>query len=380
MMSVIRPAADPAKAPVDGPGPAAPPGAAAPAGEKIGLKPFIARIAEGHRLTADEAAAAFEIIMSGEATASQTGGFLMALRVRGETVEEIAGAARIMRAKALTLEAPPGAMDCCGTGGDASGSFNISTAVSFVLAGAGVPVAKHGNRALSSRSGAADVLTALGVEIDADMALVRRALHEAGVCFLMAPRHHGAMRHVGPTRVELGTRTVFNLLGPLSNPAGTRRQLIGVFAAQWVEPLAEVLGRLGAERAWVVHGSDGLDELTTTGPSQVAELRDGAVRAFEVRPEDAGLPAARPEDLRGGDAETNAAALTALLGGAPGPYRDVVLLNAAAALIVAGRADTLADGVRLAARAVDDGRARRALERLVAITNGPLPDPAEPAR
>jgi anthranilate phosphoribosyltransferase len=269
-------------------------------------------------------------------------------------------------------------MDCCGTGGDGSGSFNISTAVSFVLAGAGVPVAKHGNRALSSRSGAADVLAALGVDIDADMSLVQRALHEAGVCFLMAPRHHGAMRHVGPTRVELGTRTVFNLLGPLSNPAGARRQLIGVFAARWVEPLARVLGRLGTERAWVVHGSDGLDELTTTGPSQVAELRDGAVRAFEVSPEDAGLPVARPEDLRGGDAETNAAALAALLGGAPGPYRDIVLLNAAAALIVAGRAESLADGARTAAEAIDGGRARAALDRLVAITNRPPPDAEAP--
>jgi anthranilate phosphoribosyltransferase len=350
---------------------------ASPTGEKTGLKPFIARIADGHRLTAEESAAAFEIIMSGEATASQIGAFLMGIRVRGETVEEIAGAARIMRAKALTLEAPDGAMDCCGTGGDGSGSFNISTAVSFVLAGAGVPVAKHGNRALSSRSGAADVLTALGVDIDADLTLVARALREAHCCFLMAPRHHGAMRHVGPTRVELGTRTVFNLLGPLSNPAGTRRQLIGVFSGRWVEPLAEVLGRLGTERAWVVHGSDGLDELTTTGVSHVAELRDGVVKTFAVRPEDAGLPVASPEDLRGGDAETNAAALAALLGGAPGPYRDIVLLNAAAALIVAGKADTLAEGVRLAGEVVDTGRARRALDRLVAITNSAAPDPSE---
>ena len=343
---------------------------APPTGEKTGLKPFIARIADGERLTADDAAAAFEIIMSGEATASQIGGFLIGLRLRGETVEEIAGAARIMRAKALTLESPPGAMDCCGTGGDGSGSFNISTAVSFVLAGAGVPVAKHGNRALSSRSGAADVLAALGVDIDADLALVRRALREAQVCFLMAPRHHGAMRHVGPTRVELGTRTVFNLLGPLANPAGTRRQLIGVFAAAWVEPLAWVLDQLGAARAWVVHGSDGLDELTTTGPSQVAALQDGQVRTFSVHPEDAGLPLAKPEDLRGGDAAANAAALTALLDGAAGPYRDIVVLNAAAALIVAGKVADLTDGVRLATEVIDGGLARQALQRLVAITNG----------
>ena len=347
-----------------------PAASASPVGEKTGLKPFIARIADGERLTAEDAAAAFEIIMSGEATGSQIGGFLIGLRQRGETVEEITGAARIMRAKALTLEAPPGAMDCCGTGGDGSGSFNISTAVSFVLAGAGVPVAKHGNRALSSRSGAADVLAALGVNIDADLALVRRALWEANVCFLMAPRHHGAMRHVGPTRVELGTRTVFNLLGPLANPAGTRHQLIGVFARQWIEPLAQVLGRLGTARAWVVHGSDGLDELTTTGPSEVAALEDGQVRTFSVHPEEAGLPLATPEDLRGGDAPTNAAALTALLDGAPGPYRDIVLFNAAAALIVAGKAGNLADGTRLAAQAIDGGFARQALRRLIAITDG----------
>jgi anthranilate phosphoribosyltransferase len=342
------------------------------------LKPFLGRLADGARLDREDAARAFDVIMSGDATPSQIGAFLMALRLRGETVEEITGAAEIMRAKALTLAAPPGAIDCCGTGGDASGTFNVSTAVSFVLAGCGVPVAKHGNRALSSKSGAADVLAALGVNLDADMRLVARALAEAKVGFLMAPRHHSAMRHVGPTRVELGTRTVFNLLGPLSNPAGALRQLIGVFAARWVEPLARVLGRLGTERAWVVHGSDGLDELTTTGPSQVAELRDGAVRAFEVSPEDAGLPVARPEDLRGGDAETNAAALAALLGGAPGPYRDIVLLNAAAALIVAGRAESLADGARTAAEAIDGGRARAALDRLVAITNRPPPDAEAP--
>jgi anthranilate phosphoribosyltransferase len=334
-----------------------------------GLKPFIARVATGASLTEDEAAEAFDIIMSGEATASQIGGFLMALRVRGETVDEITGAARIMRAKALTLEAPEGAIDCCGTGGDGAGTYNISTAVSFVLAGAGVPVAKHGNRALSSRSGAADVLAALGVNIDADMELVKRALWEANLCFLMAPRHHGAMRHVGPTRVELGTRTIFNLLGPLSNPAGTRRQLVGVFSEQWLEPLAAVLGKLGAERAWVVHGSDGLDEVTTTGPTTIAEWHDGGVRVFQVHPEEVGLARALPDDLKGADAEANAAMLRALLSGTPGAYRDVVLLNAAAALIVAGRAETLQDGAALAAEIIDSGRARLALDRLVAITN-----------
>ncbi|MEQ8967210.1 MAG: anthranilate phosphoribosyltransferase [Azospirillaceae bacterium] len=344
------------------------------------LKPFIARLADGARLDVDEATEAFGIIMSGEATPSQIGAFLMALRLRGETVEEITGAATIMRAKALAIAAPPGAIDCCGTGGDASGTVNVSTAVSFVLAGAGVPVAKHGNRALSSRSGAADVLGALGVNIDADMRLVERALHEAGVAFLMATRHHSAMRHVGPTRVELGTRTIFNLLGPLSNPAGARRQLIGVFAETWLEPLARVLSNLGTEAAWVVHGLDGLDEITTTGPTRVAELREGAVRSFEIVPEEAGLIRAVPEQLKGGDAEENAAALTAVLDGGSGPYRDIVLLNAAAALIVADRATGLAEGVALAAETIDSGRAAAALERLVAITNEPPPpDPDEEA-
>ena len=337
------------------------------------LQPFIARVADGEPLGEADAAAAFEIIMSGDATPSQIGGFLMALRTRGETVEEITGAARIMRAKALHIEPPPGAIDVCGTGGDNSGTYNVSTAVALVLAAGGVPVAKHGNRALSSRTGGSDVLGALGVNLDCDMALVRKALWEANICFLFAIRHHSAMRHVGPTRVELGTRTIFNLLGPLSNPAGVKRQLMGVFASQWVEPLAAVLGKLGAERAWVVHGSDGLDEITTTGPTRVAEWKDGAVRQFEIGPEEAGLPRARPEDLKGGDSETNAEALHALLGGARSPYRDIVLLNAAAALIVAGKADSLTDGVGIAAALIDGGDAAKALDRLVAITNEPPP-------
>ncbi|MCB9957268.1 MAG: anthranilate phosphoribosyltransferase [Rhodospirillaceae bacterium] len=335
------------------------------------LKPFLAKVANGESLSEDEAAAAFEILMTGGATASQMGGFLMALRVRGETVAEITGAARVMRAKALSVDAPKGAIDVCGTGGDGQGTWNISTAVAFVLAGAGVPVAKHGNRALSSKSGAADVLAALGVDIDADMTLVRRALWEAKVCFMMAPRHHGAMRHVGPTRVELGTRTIFNLLGPLSNPAGATRQLVGVFAREWVTPVAETLQRLGTEAAWVVHGSDGLDELTTTGPSHVAELKNGVVRSFEVTPDEAGLPRAFPQALKGGEAEANAAALRALLAGEPGPYRDIVLLNAAAALIVADKAATLAEGAALAAHVINDGRALAALERLIAISTTP---------
>lgn len=333
------------------------------------LKALLGKVAGGGALTEDEAETAFDVIMSGNATPAQMGGFLMALRVRGETVDEIAGAARVMRAKVHPVDAPPGAIDTCGTGGDAAGTWNISTAAAIVVAACGVPVAKHGNRAASSKSGAADVLQALGVNIECDMALVQRSLDELGLCFLMAPRHHTAMRNVGPTRVELGTRTIFNLLGPLSNPAGARRQLLGVFSRTWVEPLARVLGRLGSERAWVVHGSDGLDEITTTGVTHVAELRDGAVRTFEVAPEDAGLSRAEPSALKGGDATTNAQAIRALLAGETGAYRDIVLLNAGAALVVAGRADGLRSGVTQAREALDGGAAGRVLERLVAITN-----------
>jgi anthranilate phosphoribosyltransferase len=274
-----------------------------------------------------------------------------------------------MRAKALTIDAPPGTIDTVGTGGDGVGSFNISTASALVVAGCGVPVAKHGNRAFSSKSGAADVLTALGVNIDCDMAIVRRCLWEIGICFLMAPRHHSATRHVAPTRVELGTRTIFNLLGPLSNPAGTRRQLVGVFAPEWVVPMAEVLGRLGAEHAWVVHGS-GMDELTTAGTTSVAEFKDGKVTEFEVEPEDAGVKPATLDQLRGGEPAHNGALMRDLLGGSRGPLRDIVLLNSAAALIVAGRADTLRAGAELAAQAIDSGAARQVLEKLIAATNG----------
>jgi anthranilate phosphoribosyltransferase len=288
--------------------------------------------------------------------------------VRGETVDEITGAARIMRAKAVTIDAPPGTIDTVGTGGDGSGSFNISTASALVVAGSGVPVAKHGNRAFSSKSGAADVLAALGVNIDADMAVVRRCLWEIGMCFLMAPRHHSAMRHVGPTRVELGTRTIFNLLGPMSNPAQVRRQLVGVFAPEWVVPMAEVLGRLGAERAWVVHGS-GLDELTTAGVTTVAEFKDGRVTSFEVTPEEAGLSRVSLDALKGGEPAHNAALMRDLLGGARGALRDIVLLNSAAALVVAGRVEDLRAGVAIAARSLDSGAARQVLERLVAMTN-----------
>jgi anthranilate phosphoribosyltransferase len=334
------------------------------------LKPLLAHVAQGRSLSESQAEAAFDIIMSGNATASQIGAFLMALRVRGETVEEIAGAARIMRAKAVAVEAPPGAIDTCGTGGDSSGSFNISTASALVVAGCGVPVAKHGNRALSSQSGSADVLTALGVNIDADFAIVRRCLWEIGLGFLMAPRHHSATHHVAPTRVELSTRTIFNLLGPLVSPANAQRQLVGVFAPEWVRPMAEVLGRLGSERAWVVHGS-GLDELTTAGVTTVASLEDGAVETFEIVAEEIGLPGARIEDLRGGTPPHNARLMRDLLAGTGGPLRDIVLLNSSAALLVAGRADTLEAGIELAARSLDTGAARRVLQDLVATTNSP---------
>ena len=332
------------------------------------FKTLLAKAAAGYRLTEAEAAAAFDAMMSGDATPAQMGGFLMALRVRGETVEEITGAARTMRAKALAVEAPSGAIDVVGTGGDGQGTFNVSSAAALVVAGCGVPVAKHGNRKASSLSGAADVLEALGVNLDADMRLVQRAIHEAGIGFLMAQRHHSATRHVAPTRVELGTRTIFNLLGPLSNPAGAKRQLVGVFAREWVKPMAEVLGKLGSERAWVVHG-DGIDEITTAGTTVVAELKDGKVTSFEVTPEDAGLPRATLADIKGADPATNAARMRSLLDGAAGPLRDIVLLNAAAALIVADRAKGLREGVRQAAKSIDSGAARTALARLVAITN-----------
>lgn len=326
-------------------------------------------VADGGTLSAEQSADAFDIMMSGDATPVQMGAFLMALRVRGETVTEIAGAARAMRAKALTLDAPDGAVDTCGTGGDALGTLNISTAAAIVTAGCGVPVAKHGNRAMSSKSGSADVLEALGVNLDADLDVVRKCLWEVGLCFMMAPRHHGAMKHVGPVRKELGVRTVFNVLGPLSNPAGTKRQVIGVYARSWLEPLANVCADLGAERVWIVHGDDGLDELTTTTGSSIAELKDGKVRTFGLHPEDAGLPRATLAELKGGDAETNASAISALLAGEAGPYRDIVLLNSSAALVVAGRADDVKAGVEMAAAALDNGNAARKLRELIDVSN-----------
>lgn len=334
------------------------------------FKEFINKAASGKPLGADQAAAAFDIMMSGEASPAQIGGFLMALRVRGETVDEITGAARTMRAKATPVEAPEGAVDTCGTGGDAKGTYNISTCAAFVVAGAGVPVAKHGNRSVSSKSGSADVLSALGVNLEVTPDTVARCIAEAGVGFMFAPAHHAAMRHVGPVRAELGTRTIFNLLGPLSNPAGAKAQVIGVFSKDWIVPLAEVAGQLGSTHVWVVHGSDGLDELTTTGPTFVAEFRDGTVNSFEVTPADAGLAQAAPEDLLGGEAAENAQAIRQVLSSDPSPFRDIVILNAAAALIVGGKAATLAQGAELAVQAIDSGAAGDSLDKLIAITNG----------
>jgi anthranilate phosphoribosyltransferase len=338
----------------------------------VDFKALLAKLAAGERLSQNEAASAFDAMMSGDATPAQMGGFLMALRVRGETVDEIAAAVQTMRSKALHITAPPDAIDVVGTGGDGRGSFNVSTAAAIVAAGAGAHVAKHGNRNFSSHSGSADILSVLGVNIEADPRLVERAIHEAGIGFMMAPRYHAATRHVNPTRVELGTRTVFNLLGPLSNPAQVKRLLVGVFAPQWVKPVAEVLGKLGAEHAWVVHG-DGFDEITTTGRTAVAEWKEGQLRTFEIAPEMAGLPHARSEQLKGGDPAANAAKLRAILSGEPGPLRDCVLFNAAAALIIAGRASDLMAGVRRAADSIASGAAKHALAKMVAITNETVP-------
>ena len=331
--------------------------------------PFVEQAASGATLSNDEAATAFDLMMSGDASAVEMAAFLTALRVRGESVDEIAGAARIMREKVTKVAAPKHAIDTCGTGGDASGTYNISTCTAFVVAGAGVPVAKHGNKSISSKSGSADVLASLGVNLDVTPELVSKCIAQANIGFMFAPAHHSAMKHVGPVRQELGIRTIFNLLGPLANPAGTTRQVIGVYSNQWTRPLADVLKKLGAEHVWVVHGSDGLDELTTTGATSVAELKDGNIKEFQVTPEDAGLSRSNMDDLKGGDAEENATALSAVLNGAPSAYRDIVLMNAAAALIVAGKAGNLKVGANLASQSIDGGHAKAALDQLVAITN-----------
>jgi anthranilate phosphoribosyltransferase len=333
------------------------------------FKPLIAKVAAGSQLSRADAAAAFDAILSGEVTPSQLGGFLMALRVRGETVEEITGAVTAMRAKMLPVVAPPDAIDVVGTGGDGSGSYNVSTLAALIVAACGVPVAKHGNRAASSKSGTADTLAALGVKIGVSPELVERCIREAGIGFMLATTHHAAMRHVGPTRAELGARTIFNLLGPLANPAGVKRQLVGVFSAAWLTPMAEVLRNLGSERVWVTHGADGLDEMSTTGTTKVVELKDGAIRAFEIAPEEVGLTRVDLAALKGGDAAHNAEALKAVLAGARNAYAEIAMLNAAGALVVAGKARELAEGVAMAGDALASGAARQILDRLVAVSN-----------
>ncbi len=330
------------------------------------FRPHFEKAASGGRLSEEEAREAFSCIMQGAVSEIELAGFLVALKARGETVDEIAGAVAAMRALMTPVEAPLGAVDVVGTGGDAKGTYNISTATAFVLAGAGVPVAKHGNRAVSSKSGAADVLERLGVTIKTTPERIAQCFERAGLAFLWAPAHHPAMRHAAPVRQALKLRTIFNLLGPLVNPAGTKRQLIGAYSEQWLAPMAEVMRRAGAEHVWVVHGADGMDELSTTGESRVVELRDGKLTYFTVHPSDAGVPLASLSDLQGGSPEDCAAAMRALLRGEHGPFRDVVLLNSAAAFIVAGRAGTLKEGARLAAASIDEGRAEHALDALIA--------------
>lgn len=334
------------------------------------IKAALNRIGAGKDLTGEEMRAVMNTIMSGEAAPAQIGGFLMGMRVKGETVGEIAAAVSILREKMVPVEAPANAIDIVGTGGDGAGTLNISTGAALVVAAAGVPVAKHGNRALSSKSGSAEALQALGVKLDLTPEQIARCISEAGIGFMFAPQHHPAMRHVGAVRQELGTRTMFNLLGPQSNPAGVRRYVLGVYAREWVEPVAAALLANRVLDAWVVHGSDGLDEITTTGPTFVAQIQDGNLTSFDVSPADAGLPLANPADLVGADPEHNAAALRAILDGARNPYRDIVLMNAGAALVVARRGATLAEGVQIAAEALDSGKAKATLARLIEVSNG----------
>lgn len=332
------------------------------------MKPLIFAASEGP-LSRAQAEEAFGYLFEGAATPAQIGGFLMALRARGESVSEYAAAAAVMRAHCVPVKAPDGAMDIVGTGGDGKHTLNISTATAFVVAGAGVPVAKHGNRNLSSKSGTADVQSALGINVMVGPEVVERAIAEAGIGFMMAPMHHPAMKHVGPVRVELGSKTIFNILGPLTNPAGVKRQLTGAFAPDLIFPMAETLLQLGTEKAWLVHGSDGTDEITICGPTAVAALEDGKIRSREIHPEDAGLPVHNFRDILGGTPEENAAAMISLLDGEEGAYRDAVLLNAAAALVVADKANNLKDGAALARESIDSGKAKQAVETLARITS-----------
>jgi anthranilate phosphoribosyltransferase len=333
------------------------------------IKPLIAKVADGKPLTRDESRTAFNILMSGDATPSQIAGFLMALRVRGETVDEITGAVSVMREKMLPVVAPADAIDIVGTGGDASGSYNISTCAAFVAAGCGLKVAKHGNRALSSKSGAADVLMALGVKLDVPPDKIATCISEAGLGFMFAPQHHSSMKHVGPSRVELGTRTIFNLLGPLSNPASAKRQVTGVFAKHWVEPLAHVLKNLGSEACWICHGEGGFDEIVPTGTTFIAELKNGKIKTFEVTPEAAGLKRSNIADLKGGEAVHNAEALRSVLNGTTSAFTDAALITTAAALIVAGKVADLKSGVKTARESITSGAAAKALSRLVEVSN-----------
>lgn len=333
------------------------------------IKPLIAKIADGTSLSRSEATEAFDIMMSGNATPSQIGGFLMALRVRGESVDELVGAVSTMRAKMTSVDAPEDALDIVGTGGDGSGTYNISTCSAFVLAGGGVKIAKHGNKAMSSKSGAADVLSALGINLDINAAKISRCIHEAGIGFMFAPNHHAAMRFVGPSRVELATRTIFNLLGPMSNPAGVKRQMIGVFSPGWLRPMAESLKVLGSTDIWLVHGHGGLDEISISGPTQIVVLKKGKISETVISPEDVGISSAPLTAIRGGNAEENAAALKNVLGGETSAHRDIVLLNAGAGFVVARKAETLKEGVLLARESITSGAARSALDKLVSVSN-----------
>lgn len=324
----------------------------------------LALLADGKNLPRELAERLFQIIMNGGATPAQMGAILLGLRAKGETMDELAAGATALRAKAPRVRTPEGAIDTCGTGGDGRGTQNISTAAAFVLAACGVPVTKHGNRSVSSRSGSADVLAALGVRLDADIPVLERCLAECNICFLMAPRFHTAMRHVAPVRQELGMRTIFNLLGPLANPATPPFQLLGVYSPNWLEPMASALRSLGTKAAWVVHGDGGLDELSLSGPSQVIELKNGELRRFEITPEDAGLARSPSDALSGGTPEENAAAMQQALSGVSGPYRDAAILNAAAGLVIAGRATTLKEGAQQAAQAIDSGTAFALIRKL----------------
>ncbi|VAW18388.1 Anthranilate phosphoribosyltransferase [hydrothermal vent metagenome] len=333
------------------------------------IKPVLQKLSTGADLSTSDMGDAMDIIMNGQASGSQIGAFLMGLRVKGETSDEIAAAVAILRDKMVPVKAPEDAIDIVGTGGDGAGTYNISTATAIVVAAAGVAVAKHGNKALSSKSGSSEALQALGVKLDLGPEGISRCINKANIGFMFAPNHHPAMRYVGPTRAEMGTRTMFNLLGPQSNPAGVKRYLLGVYSREWVEVVAAALLANGAVSAWVVHGSDGLDEITTTGPTFVTAIENKSLRSFEISPQDAGLAISRPQDLTGGDPEHNARAIIALFDGEQGAYRDIVLINAAAALIIAGKAGDLKEGAEMAAQLIDSSKAAQTLARLVAISN-----------